>query len=162
LCWQAPAKVCSDKFSLKVRSHILLSLYDVLKFCCSMFKLSDSSPLGLNIFDIGISTKSTSLSALAKSSFLRQKSPDLGHSVKMSFYCRILYIKFFDYGVSLSDHETQNLFHIHSIFGDPNVDTTPYSSVVTGTPRKNVSMVQKSRKTSVEQSFFAECPCAAL
>lgn len=65
-----------------------------------MRKLSDSSPLGLNIFDIGIITKSTSLSALAKSSFLRQKSPDLGHSVKMSFYCRILYIKFFDYGVS--------------------------------------------------------------
>jgi hypothetical protein len=84
-----------------------------------MRKLSDSSPLGLNIFDIGIITKSTSLSALAKSSFLRQKSPDLGHSVKMSFYCRILYIKFFDYGVSLSDHETQNLFHIARFLATP-------------------------------------------
>jgi hypothetical protein len=28
-----------------------------------------------------------------------------------------------------------------------------------GTPRKNVALVQKRRKTSVERSFFAECPC---
>jgi hypothetical protein len=28
-----------------------------------------------------------------------------------------------------------------------------------GTPRKNVALVQKSRNTSVEWSFFAGCPC---
>jgi hypothetical protein len=28
-----------------------------------------------------------------------------------------------------------------------------------GTLRKNVALVQKSSKTSVEQSFFAGCPC---
>jgi hypothetical protein len=32
--------------------------------------------------------------------------------------------------------------------------------VLLGILRKNVTLVQKSSKTSVEQSFFAGCPCA--
>ena len=32
----------------------------------------------------------------------------------------------------------------------------------TGTLRKNVSLVQKSRRTSIERSFFAECPCETV
>jgi hypothetical protein len=31
-----------------------------------------------------------------------------------------------------------------------------------GTLRKNVSLVQKSRRTSIERSFFAECPWRAV
>jgi hypothetical protein len=29
---------------------------------------------------------------------------------------------------------------------------------LSGTLRKNVSLLQKSRRTSIERSFFAECP----
>jgi hypothetical protein len=32
----------------------------------------------------------------------------------------------------------------------------------TGTLRKNVSLVQKLRRTSIERSFFAECPCETV
>jgi hypothetical protein len=32
------------------------------------------------------------------------------------------------------------------------------ASITSGTLRKNVSVVQKSRRTSIERSFFAECP----
>jgi hypothetical protein len=33
--------------------------------------------------------------------------------------------------------------------------------LIPGTLRKNVSLVEKSRRPSVERSFFAECPCKA-
>jgi hypothetical protein len=33
-----------------------------------------------------------------------------------------------------------------------------HGSIMQGTLRKNVTLVQKSSKTSVEQSFFAGCP----
>jgi hypothetical protein len=40
-------------------------------------------------------------------------------------------------------------------FGENTVTRIPTS---TGTLRKNVPLVQKSRRASVERSFFAECP----